>query len=103
LNPKDGPLTGQEALDFFEELKRKHAKQMAEDLAREKADAQRRGKEPFDLEKLARLVDVTTTDEGSPIPPEERQAMFEYEYYVNKPSKMTLAEYAEFLRRSRLG
>lgn len=91
-------LTGKEALEFFERLKQKHAKQREDDLVREKADAQRRGKEPFDLAKLETMCD--TSSEGRLDPLDERRARFEYGYYVEHPSILTLAEYAAHIERA---
>lgn len=58
-----------------------------------KADAARRGKEPFDLEKLEQLCD--TSHEGRMPPLEERYAEFESRYYVGYPEVMTLTEFAK--------
>ena len=86
-------LSGKEAEEF---IARKHAEArqlQAEQLAAAKADAARRGKEPFDLAKLETMCD--TSHEGRVDPVEDRQAEFERKYYVHFPDVMTLAEFAK--------
>jgi hypothetical protein len=68
-------------------------KQRAETLQRAKEDAARRGKEPFDLAKLEKLVD--TTREGRVDPEPARQQRFEELYYVDYPDVMTIETFAE--------
>jgi hypothetical protein len=94
------PLTGQAADDFWEETKRLELERRAQDLAREKEDARRRGKEPFDLERLEKLFGgEITTEDYNHIPLEERRADLEFSYYVSWPSYMTLEEFAAHLHR----
>jgi hypothetical protein len=97
-------LTGQAALDFFEETSRQEDERRAQALAREKEEAARRGKEPFDLARLeAAFGGEITTEDYDPIPLEERRAVLEYKYYVTWPSFTTLAEFAAHLRRALRG
>lgn len=67
----------------------------AEKLAVSKDEATRRGKEPFDFAVLESMCD--TSHGGLRIPAEERYAEYEYMYYVDYPSCMTLKEFAEFV------
>ena len=90
-------LRGKEALALFEEIKRRNSAQAAEDLARGKADAASRGKEPFDLEKLEALCD--TSSQGRVDPYETRHAHYEYMYYVHHPELMTIAELAALVEQ----
>jgi hypothetical protein len=99
---KDESLTGQAAIDFFEELERRDQEKRADNLARAKAEAARRGKEPFDLEKLETMCS-TRTSEGNQMTVERRRTSFEYEYYVSQSKLMTLAEFAEYINRVNLG
>lgn len=88
-------LEGDEAQALYEEIVRREEIASNEALARAKADAAARGKEPFDLEKLEKLCD--TSSEGRLAPLEERRADFEYQYYVNRPSVMTIGEFAALI------
>jgi len=98
------PLTGQAAIDFMEETERLELERRAQDLAREKEDAQRRGKEPFDLDRLEKLFGgEITTEDYNRIPLEERRADLEFSYYVSWPSFMTLDEFAAYLHRTMQG
>jgi hypothetical protein len=83
-------LTGKDALEYTERLRREHAEERAETLARAKHAAV--GKEPFDLAKLETLCD--TSSEGRMAPVEARQAKFEDMYYVEYPDIKTLADFA---------
>lgn len=83
-------LTGEEAREFTERLRREHAEQRAEILARAKQASV--GKEPFDLAKLETMCD--TSSEGRMAPVDERQATFERMYYVEYPAIQTLADFA---------
>jgi hypothetical protein len=64
-----------------------------ERLSAAKAEAARRGKEPFDLARLETLCD--TSREGKMDPVETRRARFEEMYYTYYPDVMTLGELAE--------
>ena len=86
-------LTGKAARDFAAEVERKHEQTRAEQLARAKAEAVVRGKEPFDLAKLETLVDP-----GRMIGASERQRNYEYMYYVTSPDFMTLTELADLIK-----
>ena len=88
-------LTGKDALEFIEQLEQTHAKQREDALARKKADAQRRGKEPFDLAKLETMCD--TSQDGRIDPVEVRQDRYEYMYYVEHPEYRTLTALAELV------
>ena len=85
-------LTGKEALEFAEQIARENKLRRAEALARGKADAAARGKEPFDLAKLETMCD--TSSEGRVAPLEVRQQRFEEWYYVWHPEVRTLEELA---------
>jgi Tfp pilus assembly protein PilP len=86
-------LTGKAAEDFAAEVRAKARQLRAEELAAAKADAAKRGKEPFDLEKLETMCD--TTREGKLDPVETRRTRFEEMYYTFYPDVMTLAEFAK--------
>jgi hypothetical protein len=88
-------LEGDEALKLHEELKRKNAERRRKALEDERRAAATRGKEPFDLDALERLCD--TSSEGRLDPVDERRDRYEYGYYVEHPSIMTIAEYAEYI------
>ena len=83
--------------EFYEELRREKEKR-ATWLADAKVEATKRGKEPFDLTKLEIMCD--TSSEGRLDPVEERQARFEYLYYVQHPELMTLEELAQHIERT---
>jgi hypothetical protein len=74
-------------------LRRLRAQEEAERLARAKADAATRGKEPFDLDRLEQLYD-TTSDLGH-WSREERFRDWVWKYYVQASDLLTLAEFAE--------
>lgn len=86
-------LTGDAAKAFAEQARSFHEARNAERLTNAKLDAQRRSKEPFDLEKLESLCD--TSNEGRIAPVEDRVAKFEWEYYVGFPNIMTIEEFAK--------
>ena len=83
--------------EFYEELRREKEKR-AQWLAEAKAEAEQRGKEPFDLAKLETMCD--TSSEGRLDPLEEREARFEFLYYVQHPELMTLDELAKYIERT---
>jgi hypothetical protein len=85
-------LTGDAAREHLDDSLARAGKERAERLAAAKAEAARRGKEPFDLEKLAPLCD--TSFGGIRASRESRHEHFEHMYYVNYPDVMTLAELA---------
>jgi hypothetical protein len=88
-------VTGEDK-DLDQELRDMLARgreQRTEKLARAKEDAARRGKEPFDLGRLEKLVD--TTREGRLDPEPVRVQRFEELYYVEYPDVMTIEAFAE--------
>jgi hypothetical protein len=85
-------LTGKAAEELHARLKAEAQQRRADQLAAAKADAARRGKEPFDLAKLETLCD--TSREGRIDPEETRRARFEELYYTHYPDVLTLAELA---------
>jgi len=91
--PPKGPLTGEAAWRFVEEIRARNARIKAEQLAAGKADGAARGKEPFDLDRLETMCD--TSSEGRVAPREWRESYYEDKYYVFYPDVMTLAELAE--------
>lgn len=93
------PLKGKDAENFMDEVSKQQDKQRDEALARCKAEAATRGKEPFDLEKLEQLCD--TSSEGRLAPVERRRADLEYKYYVSNRSMMTLKEFADLIETVR--
>lgn len=85
-------LTGKDAWALHAQLAERDAKERAERLARAKADAAARGKEPFDLAKLEALAD--TSSEGRMDPEDLRRSKFEEMYYVEYPSILTIEDFA---------
>lgn len=86
------PLTGKDAWAFEAEIAARNKQESEDRLARAKAEAAERGKEPFDLAKLETMAD--TSSEGRMDPEAERHARFEHMYYVRFPKLMTLEELA---------
>jgi hypothetical protein len=87
-------ITGKAALDLVEQIKRDNAQRRTDALARARAAAAERGKEPFDL---ARLGQLTALAAHGRMTPDEQQERFEHMYYVEAPELMTLAELARKL------
>jgi hypothetical protein len=85
-------LSGKDAWAFHNELKARNDKARAERLERARADADARGKEPFDLAKLETMAD--TSSEGRMDPEESRRARFEEMYYVQYPDILTIEDFA---------
>lgn len=85
-------LTGKDAWAFMQEIEARNAKERAERLARARADAEARGKEPFDLARLETMAD--TSSEGRMDPEESRRARFEEMYYVHYPDLLTIEDFA---------
>ena len=87
----------------FNALKRSIAREAKEDadaLARAQADAEARGKEPFDLDRPEQLYDTVPELASKHVESHgERWRKWEYRYYVRAPGVMTLAEFAERERR----
>jgi hypothetical protein len=80
------------------EILEREGRRQAEMLARAKEEAQRRGREAFDLGKLERLCD--TSRDGVLDPVEDRTEHFEYLYYVLHPEFMTMEELARHIEQS---
>jgi hypothetical protein len=91
-------LTGKAAEDFVAKALGDAERRRAAELDAAKADAARRGKEPFDLARLEALCD--TSHEGRMPPVEERRAELERKYYVYNPDVMTLEEFARVVAES---
>ena len=85
-------LTGKAAEEFAAKVHAEARQRRADQLAAAKADAARRGKEPFELAKLEALCD--TSREGRVDPVDTRRARFEDLYYVHYPDVLTLADFA---------
>jgi len=92
------PASGKEGWEYLNELFQKEDQRRAEMLAKAKAEAAARGKEPFDLEKLEQLCD--TSSEGRVDPVETRRKDFEFMYYVHNPDIQTIKEFAAFIERT---
>lgn len=88
-------LEGKEAAEYLRAGIERDKKVRAERLAKARADAATRGKEPFDLDKLEKLCD--TSSEGRVDPRDIRQDRFEHMYYVEQPQILTLAELAQHI------
>ena len=86
-------FTGDAAKEFMDMLRDHHEQRNAERLETAKADARRRGKEPFDLEKLESLCD--TSNEGKMAPLDERFAKFEWKYYVENADILKIEAFAK--------
>jgi hypothetical protein len=89
-------LKGKDALALHARAREEDARKRRERLAAARAEADARGKEPFDLAALERLVD--TSSEGRVAPAEARHDRFEYMYYVENPGLMTIAELARLVQ-----
>lgn len=77
-------------LELHEQIKREHAQQRAEHLARAKAEGLARGKEPFDMAKLAPLVDWRSF--GDTV--EEAAPELEKLYFTYYSEELTLEDFA---------
>ncbi|EQA43284.1 hypothetical protein LEP1GSC050_1781 [Leptospira broomii serovar Hurstbridge str. 5399] len=93
-------LKGDAADAFFRRIVERNTKASAERLADAKKEAERRGKEPFDLEKLERLYDTRKDTEGRVDPFEVRHTHYEDLYYTYDRNIMTLEEFVIFLERT---
>jgi hypothetical protein len=78
-------IEGEAADEITREVERQNKEQLAEALGAAKAEAQQRGKEPFDARKLRDLYE----------PEFETDASLESKYYLLHPDVMTLAEFAQ--------
>ena len=84
-------LTGKDARELHERIKREDVRKKAERLTQAKAEAEARGKEPFDLAKLEAMCATEALGRATPA---ERAAQLEELYYVEHPALRTLAELA---------
>jgi hypothetical protein len=91
---------GSDGLGLLRRFREDNERTRGERLAAARTDADARGKEPFDLGTVERMVD-TSTDDGHLSPAAKRRELLEYIYYVDHPSMMTLAELALLLRETR--
>lgn len=78
----------------FDELKRREDQREAELLAK-KAEAANRNKEPFDLEKLAKIAEITDQGRVASAP----RRIWECAYYVSHPDVKTLEELATHVNK----
>lgn len=88
--------------ELFDRIKADVERDVAEKLAAAKADAAERGKEPFDVVKLLQLY----TPYAQYRYPEALDSLgrnLERSYYLTSPELMTLAAFADYLRRADLG
>lgn len=91
-------LEGKEADEHLARVLSEESRRQAELLARGKAEAAARGREPFDLAKLETLCD--TSRDGVLDPVEDRVAHFEYMYYVHHPELSTMEELARYIEQT---
>lgn len=89
-------IEGNEAAALHARLRERNARVRSECVATARAHATATGKQVFDLETLERMVDLST--EGRLATIDARRDRFEYLYYVDCPSLMTLAELAARIR-----
>jgi hypothetical protein len=87
-----------DATEELHEIIQRNARRRVEALAKARTEATARGKEPFDLEALERRCD--TSSEGRMDPDDVRRERFEYMYYVEYPSIVTIAELARLIEQT---
>jgi hypothetical protein len=85
-------LKGADALLLHKKLKERNAALRNAELDAARASADKDGKERFDLKKLETLCD--TSQAGRLGGEKERQATYEYMYYVEYKRVCTLQEFA---------
>lgn len=85
-------LKGDAALALHRRLKERNTTQRAAELAAARAVAWMQGKEDFDLRRLETLCDTGRAMGQADAP--ERQAYYEYLYYVECGEVRTLQEFA---------
>lgn len=85
-------LKGAEALALHRQLKEGNADTRASRLDTARALAAEQGKEPFDLHQLDTLCD--TSQAGLMAEESDRQATYEYMYYVEHKNVLSLQEFA---------
>lgn len=83
--------------DWLEKSIAEDNRRQEEQIARAKEELHPKGKEPFDLGAFRHLYDVTGFMGGEP-DPEETRRKYEHLYYVTFADKMTMAEFARYLR-----
>lgn len=88
-------LKGDAALALHRRLKERNATQRAADLAAARAAARQQGKEDFELRRLEALCDTGRAMGRADVP--ERQAHYEYLYYVECGEVRTLQEFARIV------
>lgn len=89
-------MTPEESAAVWSEATQTNQREMAEENkllqdAKEKAPA---GKEPFDIEMLGNLYDLTSEDRALRLTPEKIRWL-EVQYYLRNPNIMTLKEFAQ--------
>ncbi|WP_024906130.1 hypothetical protein [Robbsia andropogonis] len=88
-------MKGADALVLHNELKERNVSSRNAQLEVAKELADKAGKERFDLVKLEKLCD--TSQAGRLAPFKERQATYEYMYYVEYKNVCTLQEFAKIV------
>jgi hypothetical protein len=88
--------------ELFERIKAETERETAAKLAAAKAEAAERGKEPFDVEKMLALYEPYD-QYRYPAPLDELSRHHERSYYLTSRELMTIAEYADYLRRADMG
>lgn len=89
-------IEGKDAEQIFAEVRGNNERTRRESLATAKQLALQTDKEVFDYEHLKSFIDPSGYRSFDRL--EEHIAYVEYEYYVGKPSLMTLREFAEFIK-----
>lgn len=90
-------LKGAEALALHSKLKRRNAATQTAELDAARAAAEHDGKERFDLQQLETLCD--TSQAGRFADENDRQATYEYMYYVEYKNVRTLQEFAAIVTK----
>lgn len=95
-------MASHDELSELEGLVAREEEEDADALARARSEAERLGKEPFDLDAFEALYD--TASDLSPggahaEPREERERNWAYRYYVEAPEVRTIAEFADRQKR----
>jgi hypothetical protein len=86
----------------FDRINAENERKTREKLAAAKAEAAERGKEPFDVVQMLALYEPYD-QYRYPAPLDELGRYHERSYYLTSPEIMTLAEYADYLRRADMG
>lgn len=69
----------------------------AKELADARADAEKRGKEKFDLDRLFEIYVPRLEDSSAPVDKSTDRGELEYEYYVGWPKLMSIGQFASAL------